>query len=96
MTTALQLLDSLTQSGAIALIALGVLLLELGVIAIAIRKASLRRSLLLNGFSGIALMGALYLALTGKGGVPIALSLAASLTAHLFDLTARLRSSQDG
>lgn len=96
MTTALQLLDSLTQSGAIALIALGVLLLELGVIGLAIRKASLRRSLLLNGLSGIALMAALYLALTGRGAVPIALCLAASLAAHLFDLTSRLRSSQDG
>lgn len=96
MTTALQLLDSLTQSGVIALIALGVLIVELGVIAIAIREASLRRSLLLNGFSGIALMAALYLALTGRGGLPIALCLAASLAAHLVDLTVRLRSAQDG
>jgi hypothetical protein len=96
MTAALHLIDGLTQSGAIALIALCVLGLELVVIAFAIRDAALRRSLLLNGFSGIALMAALYLALTGHGGVPIALCLATSLGAHLLDLTSRLRALRNG
>ncbi|SDT96014.1 hypothetical protein [Stappia sp. ES.058] len=97
MTATLHLLDSLTHSGAIALIALCVLTLELAVIALAIRDTALRRSLLLNGLSGIALMMALYLGLAGRGGaLLIALCLAASLAAHLLDLMARLRPSRIG
>lgn len=95
MAAVFSLIDDLTHSGAIALIALAVLGLELVVIALAIRAPSLRHSLLLNGVSGIALMSALYLALKDSGGVAIALCLAASLAAHLLDLTSRLKSARN-
>jgi len=89
-----QFLDRLAAGGALALIALVVLSLEMAAFALFVRDAALRRSLVLNGASGVALMLALHAALTGGGGLRIALFLLLSFVAHLVDLAARLRAAR--
>ncbi len=84
--------DGLAQSGMLPVIALAALAVEAAFILVVLRnRPALRASLLFNAASGAALMGALYVALTGGGGVAIAAFLAASLAAHCSDLVIRLR-----
>ena len=86
-------LDGLAQSGMLPVIALAALAIEAVFVLVLLRnRPALRASLLFNAASGAALMGALYVSLTGRGGLPIAVFLAVSLAAHCCDLAIRLRS----
>lgn len=86
-------LDGLATSGMLPAIALAALALEAVVfLAIFRSRPALLASLLLNAASGAALMGALWVALKGGGGLAVAAFLAASLAAHCCDLWVRLRS----
>jgi hypothetical protein len=85
-------IDALAASGALPLIALAALAVEvIGVFWFFGNRPQLRNSLLFNAMSGAALIMALHGALTGAGGMVIAAWLASSLAAHCADLWVRLR-----
>jgi hypothetical protein len=85
-------IDALAVSGALPLIALAALAVEvIGVFWFFGNNPRLRNSLLFNAMSGAALLMALHAALTAGGGMIIAAWLASSLAAHCADLWVRLR-----
>lgn len=87
------MIEALISSGAIAWIALGVLLLEFVVVLSLVRNRVTRMSLLANGLSGACLILALRAGLTGAGAVPVAVWLGLGFVAHLTDVVMRLRQS---
>lgn len=87
------MIDALISSGAIAWIALGVLLVESVVVLGMARSRATRVSLLANGLSGACLILALRAALTGAGALPVAVWLGLGFVAHLADVAMRLRRS---
>lgn len=87
------LLDVLVMSGAIALVALAVLVIEAVALVVVARSRRRLRTLpiIANMLSGLCLILALRAALVGDGATMIALWLGLGFVAHLGDLVMRLR-----
>ena len=88
------MITALIESGSIALIAVAILVIEVGVLLIALRGRGMRLGLVTNGLAGITLLMALYAALTGAPATHVAIWLALGFLAHLADLAARLRAGR--
>lgn len=85
-------LETFIGGGAVALLAAGIIIVESLVVAVLMRRH--KRTVLLqlaNGAAGIALLAALYVALTGASWTAIAACLGVAFLAHLADLVLRLR-----
>lgn len=79
-------LESLIQSGRIADIILAILVIEMAVVGIAMRRAAALPQLLAGMAAGGSLVLALRAALTDTGSGPIALFLTLGLLAHVIEL----------
>ncbi len=75
------MLTTLVESGAIALIAMAIIAIEIAVVWRA--GAPHRRAFAANGLAGMLILAALGLALAGFAAMPIAAALAASFCAHV-------------
>lgn len=89
----LGMLDVLVMSGAIALVAVAVLVIEGAALFFVARSRRRLRTLpiIANMLSGLCLILALRAALVGDGATMIALWLGLGFVAHLSDLVLRLR-----
>lgn len=78
----------LLEDGQVALVAMAVLSAEI-LLVVVVRRASAR--FLANGMAGLALLGALYCALSERGALIVLACLALGLAAHLVWLSRELR-----
>ncbi len=88
------MIAALIESGSIALIAVAILVVEVGVLLVALRGRGMRLGLITNGLAGTTLLMALYAALTRAPATHVAVWLALGLLAHLADLATRLRAGR--
>jgi hypothetical protein len=90
------LLETLFENGAITLIAMAVLALEI-LLILMIRPAGLLAGpVVANGISGFGLLAALGAALTDRGFIVVAVFLTLGLAGHLADLAMRISHAKRG
>jgi hypothetical protein len=91
VTAITEWLNAIAVSGRLAEIAMAVLVLELAVFLFVYRSADIRRTLIFNTLSGLALMAALRSALIGHPALVIAGFLSLGFVMHLGELRFRHR-----